>query len=412
MPVGPRVWRGRPKTDSPPPVGSNTGVQPVVYEVKVNYDFYDYVRANQYYDDRIKSKAALAGVINLPVRTSATRFPPASFQPANAPRRYSAYDCAQQYPTSVDPTGNQLPCRSGSIHLKAAWIWLADSLEEVPPEVAAKYHIAEALYVKGEKDGAVELEDGAFGLIGLHIIQRIHTQTKHDIPQLTVQRGQTSAVGGAFIFSTWEHINNDSAGFTYSNYLPHSVPDSSNVAAGYYPTPSNAISVRRKFPMLNDTCQVNQQVHAAIKSENPDSVWLNYALIGTQFIPVEQDEDPMGQTYYLANLVIETNEGLQEFQGQPPQLTPIASYDRVLANETYQYQRTAANTVFQYKSRGSKYKGTNMGGCMGCHGVAQLKGAAFSFVLLLGQAGASADSELRFDVPAEPAGAATKGGPQ
>ncbi len=402
MPVGPRVWMGRPTTDAPPPVGSKTGVQPVVYEVKVNYDFYDYVRTNKYYDDRIKSNAALAGVINLPVRTSATRFPSASFQPANAPRQYSAYECAQQYPTSVDPTGSQLPCRSGSVHLKAAWIWLADSLEDVPAKVAAKYHISEARYFKGEQDGAVEFEEGAFGLIGLHIIQRIHTQIKRTNPRPTVQRGQTNAVGGAFVFATWEHVDNESAGFTYSNYLPHSVPDPSAVAAGYYPTPPNAISVQRKFPMLNSTCQVNQQVHAAIKSENPDSVWLNYALIGAQFIPAEQDANPIGQTYYLANLVIETNDGLQEFQGQLPQLTPIASYDRVPANETYQYRRNGANTAYQYKSRGKSYRGTNMGGCMGCHGVAQLNGSAFSYVLLLGQAGASPDSELSFEVPTEP----------
>src|SRR5258708_1370008 len=44
LPVGPRVWKGSPVKPNP---------QPVIYEVKVNYDFFNYVIQNQYYLDVI-----------------------------------------------------------------------------------------------------------------------------------------------------------------------------------------------------------------------------------------------------------------------------------------------------------------------------------------------------------------------
>jgi hypothetical protein len=40
-----------------------------------------------------------------------------------------------------------------------------------------------------------------------------------------------------------------------------------------------------------------------------------------------------------------------------------------------------------------------MGGCMGCHGVAQTKGYAFSFVLLDGYLGAVTDTQEHFNQP-------------
>jgi hypothetical protein len=43
-------------------------------------------------------------------------------------------------------------------------------------------------------------------------------------------------------------------------------------------------------------------------------------------------------------------------------------------------------------------QGYTMGGCMGCHGVAQVRGYAFSFILLEGQAGADVDTEKDFTV--------------
>jgi hypothetical protein len=74
---------------------------------------------------------------------------------------------------------------------------------------------------------------------------------------------------------------------------------------------------------------------------------------------------------------------IQHFQGN------------VATNHTLHFNRTTNTMSFN----GSGY---NMGGCMGCHGVAQSRGFSFSFVLLGGQAGADVDTEKNFTVPPQP----------
>src|SRR4029453_3754809 len=80
---------------------------------------------------------------------------------------------------------------------------------------------------------------------------------------------------------------------------------------------------------LPTTQALDLQVQASLSN----SVWKNYRLIGTQFLAMdvrhpnaEQRSTPAGQPLYLANLVIETNRGLQQFQGQPPGQTPNANF--------------------------------------------------------------------------------------
>ncbi len=161
--------------------------------------------------------------------------------------------------------------------------------------------------------------------------------------------------------------------------------------------------------MLQNTIDVTTAVHNAIRARNPNSVWLNYHLVGTQFQAVNSNQPPVntptkyppsandptgiGQPAFLANLAIETNLGLQFFQGQPPLITVIQNYQPPLSsNATKTFLRNNANTAFS----GSGY---NMGGCMGCHGVAQSKGYGFSFVLLDGYVGAVTDTQTHFDQP-------------
>jgi hypothetical protein len=95
----------------------------------------------------------------------------------------------------------------------------------------------------------------------------------------------------------------------------------------------------------------------------------------------------------MANLAIETNLGLQFFKGQPPNITVITNYQNNLKNSpAVAFARNNANTA-------SAGKGYNMGGCMGCHGVAQSKGYGFSFVLLDGYLGAVTDTQEHFNQP-------------
>ena len=377
LPVGPRVWKGSPVKANP---------QPVLYEVKVNYDFYKYIVDNQhqYYIDANADAAATTGSITLPYRTSAAAGPGSN----NAARvlGYNPTKCIITDST-VTPTSNVTPCFTGAIHLKAAWMLLQN-------ENPSQYHTAEAAYFKSE-NGKKCMAYGTFGLIGLHIIQRIHQGTGS---------GQGNPQGGTFIFATWEHVNNDSAGFTYSNFFPGQ-PLVGPPKRGFYPYPAYALPVKRQFPILPGTVNVNNAVHAALPAS---SVWQNYELIGVQFQPINvpsaipiganpNDPTGIGQPLFLANSVIETNQGLQNFQGLPPFAAPIANFQKngIMKNGVYAFNRNTPNVSFNGSA-------INMGGCMGCHGVAQVKGFSFSFVLLGGQQGADVDTEDSFTVPPPP----------
>jgi hypothetical protein len=125
---------------------------------------------------------------------------------------------------------------------------------------------------------------------------------------------------------------------------------------------------------------VNNAAHQAITAYNiangvADSPWLFYKLVSVQASPFDvsakSPTDPVHSpaVFYQANIVVETNYTLQQFQGRisgtgaptslgglpPPNVVTPAPHGVV---------------------------GVNMGGCMGCHGNAQVRaGTDFSFIL-------------------------------
>lgn len=433
-PVGPRVWRGMPQDATP-----------VLYEVKVNYDFYNYVRQNDLFIKNVGfteiNNKADSGLINLPYRTSSKASPGGSTKSPENHKiilNYSAEGLAKTYQNYQNRSNQKdtiLPPGIGSMHLKAAWIKLDPTKDDI-----TKYHTSNAQYfVTNPTTGKPEVRQGTFGLIGLHIIQRIHTST----PDST----KANPLGGTFIFATWEHTSLDTTKYTYSNYYNPVVdpacggglrppdkdcPNYPNKLTphgeGFYPPLNQPYTVQRlyqpisqKAPKPMGTVEVNAVVHQAIKDalkaegKDTNSVWLNYRLIGTQFKAIDLDtkydpDDPrypvteydptgIGQPIYLANLVIETNHGLQKFMGQPPVTQVISKYSKkgLVSNNGYNYVRNTPNLAFMNFAAGAKP--VNMGGCMGCHGVAQSKGYSFSFVLLGGYQDALTDTETHFEIP-------------
>jgi hypothetical protein len=405
--IGPRVWKGNPTQQNP---------QPVYYEVKINYDYYNYVQSNNFWIDANAQAAAPQGNLRLPFRTSAGQ------QPVNSPANvgvtgYDAQTCVNNVDKNVTSTSNLTPCLAGSIQVKTAWIPLTHG------EDVTKYHTATAAVYRTQNDPqnpiCLDASGVTYGLVGIHIIQRIHQGSGS---------GNSNPQGGTYIFATWEHVDNDKAGFTYANYFPPQVAalfqNPPPPPVGFYPMPANALPVQRQFQILPGTQTVNTTVWNAIKQINPNSVWLNYQLIGTQFIPINlptetpavppfpttlPSSDPMniGQPTYLANLVIETNDGLQLFRGLPPSVQPIKQFvnsrsPQITGNSSATtYNRNTPNVAF---NGGQGAVGFTMGGCMGCHGVAELKGYSFSFIFLEGQLGADVDTEDDFNVaPLAPA---------
>jgi len=145
---------------------------------------------------------------------------------------------------------------------------------------------------------------------------------------------------------------------------------------------------------------VNTAAHTAIKTygqqnNNSNPVWLYYKLVNVQYKPWDKPAGttytgapggPDPSTYYQANEVVETNYNLQFFSGQfqhdpnhngPPPLNLITDYNS--DSSAGMFYGTPFKNVY-YSTSGSG-QAANMGGCMGCHGNAQVAGYDFSFIL-------------------------------
>ena len=401
-PVGPRVWRGNPS--------DLAKARPVLFEVKVNYDYWRYILDYDLQLDTVSTQAALSASVDehtkLPFRSSATRAPGRNVQ---ATFGYDADGVVAAYGDLADP--DALP-PVGSVQAKAAWLQLND--EEA---AGGDFHTTEAIFYRSPDPNDLSqlcYEVDTFGLLGLHIIQRVHSAS------FDRRNPGLFAPGGTFVFATWEHTSlppqGQPSGYYYANYFAFPGPVT---ALFTYPfttdvTPfpnfaaaeGSAIPVVREMPYpLETTSKVNDAVHARLAA---DSVWQNYRLIGTQFLAVgsEAESTAYNQPYYLANLLVETNDGLQKFQGLPPgvstvsgtpargNLTPYYTQKVDVRGTAALFERDYANVVFNRELRNP----VNMGGCMGCHGVAQLKGFNFSFVFSDGQAGSGIDTQYHFVV--------------
>ena len=220
----------------------------------------------------------------------------------------------------------------GSIQVKAAWLKLGGA--NAKPSDFPTWHTAFAQnYISDATGNPVPSEPTLFGLVGMHIIQRIHTTNP--------AQPQAGPGGGTFIYATWEHasiFNSPVAGqknppnalYSYSNFFAGEAVERGLRAGFYPPLDKTAYPVVRQYPVLDNTKNVTAVVHSQIRARNPNSVWLNYHLVGTQFQavdlrnPVPQNpkfpvspNDPtgIGQPVFLSNLAIETNTGIAVLQG-------------------------------------------------------------------------------------------------
>jgi hypothetical protein len=378
--VQPQVWHG---------VRTASGENSVLYEVKFNYDYYNYVSTQSLYIDARKNARRLnsgsnqhqyhqnqmQSAISLP-----WRLPPPEVNSSSG--MYDVTKCA------ANPSQNGYPCQAGAVQIKAAW-------RRITKTERSSFHWTPGIYYRSTGGEKVCQAVGDFGLIGLHIIQKTFYQ-------------------GHYIYATWEHKSVSTDLYTYAE---HPVQPANMPAKPLVPAFPGGTTVTRAHSILPSTVKTDVAYHNLIRAANPSSVWLNYQLIGVQYMPVEcwasgnqpcapsgfqvglEDPANNGQPFYLANLVIETNWGLQNFQGVPPgppgPYNPVAGFatspsgtkarDHYVPNTTGTFNRSLGNVGQARKARGQVF---NMGGCMGCHGVATSLGTDFSFALFLGQKGA------------------------
>jgi hypothetical protein len=149
-------------------------------------------------------------------------------------------------------------------------------------------------------------------------------------------------------------------------------------------------------PVVVDT---NKKAHTLIQSysaehgvQNP--VWQYYKLINVQYQPINKDHATLygtqpGEsnlldahnptTYYLANIVVETNRPLQLFSGG------LVSAASTGSNSDYASQFPEGGTGV-HSNMFYQGSGFNMGGCMGCHGSqGQIQGGDFSVIMAVGR---------------------------
>jgi hypothetical protein len=254
----------------------------------------------------------------------------------------------------------------GAIEIKAAWRQL-NSTEAA----SGRFFTQKVLFYEGEPPNQTEpgnqtFNNAVYGLVALHII--------HKTKSFPV-----------FVFASWEQIDNyddatnqntEALQFTNLGYPNAKIPPFSNYPNS--PPPPN-IPVTRNHPIHSQIPPVNDAVHAAFTKIDPQTVWQYYKLIGVQATPVNGPPSRTAPSddvsyYYLANIVVETNQTLQNFEGSLPLITA-----------------TPFLNVYLNGATGSPFQ---MGGCQGCHGAAgQSNGGDMSVLIGFGPTNAAGPPE-------------------
>lgn len=234
-----------------------------------------------------------------------------------------------------------LPCgeingQEGAIEIKTAWRKLT------PADDASRFLTRKAIYYTySERDGVPTAQTDEFGLIGLHIIHKTQNYP-------------------AFVFASWEQVDVRAAQMqTIGQDVPQKIINGDTIS-------DPNIDPHRPEPVIDRDIpagvqSVNAAAKALITSQNANSVWQYYQLIGVQGKPINYAERAQDPNYFMANYVIESDSTLTFFHGSFG-----IPFDESIQNVVY---------------NGSTF---NMGGCQGCHGQAQLGGTDFSFLLDFG----------------------------
>jgi hypothetical protein len=318
-------------------------------------------------------------------------------------------------PARTSPSANKSwDFPNNVVEVKTAWRRVKDIKNSDPQS----YHQASATYYVADASGVPVAHTDTFALIALHIIQKTANYQQ-------------------FIFTTFEHVNattrdknnniTDPAYKTTYNNLsyqtPSSDPHTATLNGAYsvnaqgqapqknklstYTLPAagavsqNYTTVVEPNDIVSEVNDVNNQVNALVQNVWPGNIWANYRLKGVQAVPTS---DSTTSNYYLANIVVESSQpGIQLFSGillnggvpvqgkaDPTQFyfvncrgdigTTKCIYPDPALNTSS--PPTTYNNVSPSAQEGQPVPSAqfSMGGCQGCHGVAQQLGRDFSFL--------------------------------
>jgi hypothetical protein len=369
--------------------------QQILFMAKANRVQYNYVAANKWWN----------------------RDPKAPFLPIQNTANYIQQNAQPLPPNTTSLPDNSGPAVSfpnGTIEVKAAFRQLTS--QEMS---SGRFHTT---YVRHYtiQNGLPVYIDELWGLVAIHIIQKtpsspyfVYATFSQADNLLDVNGNRIEDEDGKLISNQTAtpfdpditSRNATSASPGNANSIQALSPLSSPRVSGkrlYYQnvssapaTPQGIINMNKRKHDIPDTIiQVNQAAHAAIVAYNQknnvkNSPWPYYKLVNVQYQPYDKPAGttytgalggPDPATYYQANEVVESDYNLQVFSGKfqnPPSLSPVLNTNNLITD--YNDDGSVFKNVYH---NGSGYL---MGGCMGCHGNAQVAGADFSFIFLGGR---------------------------
>ncbi len=391
--------------------------QQILFQAKANRSEYNYVFQNGWY---VKNSAPTQATINY-LQTNKQSPPPGST--------------------------NLVSFLNGTIELKSAW------RELTAAELASgRFHIATVRFYQQKVGSAYPCyQDTQWGLVALHIIQKTPTAPYFIYATFGQADNLLTEAGHPVEDADGNLVANQTANpldplITSQNAVSASPPTPSSVQTltpaeahssppanllYYENTPTNSsepqglVYLNRRIHNIPQTViGVNQTAHAAISAYNQannlsDSPWLYYKLVNVQWQPIDKPTPgvdyaaPDAATYYQANIVVETDYNLQVFSGrfqqgnQGTSTKPMAGGTTVFDPSDPSNTKNIAGLITDFNFDGTATKNVifnqqkfNMGGCMGCHGNAQVSnGTDFSFIL----AGAGYNAAPEVGQPQTPA---------
>ncbi len=421
-----------PSVSNPTAQNANAGPQLIRFLAKGNRTFYDYVAANQFWYKGAAYTTARMNFNNAAVKNS---YPP-------------------PMPTM------QLP--AGTVLVKAAWRPLAQG--EKAPDFHTK---TVRFYDQNGTASSACYREQTWALVALHIIQKTPNAPNFIFATFEYTNNILTAGGKPVEDNTGAEVNApagdamdprlnyfDTNSTYYSPDYPKGikVPPQPPVPTPPPPSPPPGASLplvqtdgsycnvtpanqrlyfqdlylngspvppkntgicvnKRYFSIPSQIQQVNAAAHTALQNYGAPALWQNYKLVNVQWEPFNiGDIDTSGtntsrlaSTFSLANIVVETDNTLQEFFGglffYPDNLkTGVFFKSAFEIDPKTDKQMGPAFNIYGPPSGNvppNQFTRTNMGGCMGCHGRTQRAGTDFSFTL----AGGPVD-QPEFAVPA------------
>ena len=365
---------------------ANTSPQLIRFAVKANHVEYEYVAKNQYFISGSGSAKETAAMNNV-----------------------KAYDA--RGPLSPPPPPAGISFMPGTIEIKSAWRPLNAY------DNAARFHVQTVRFYENKgPDNAPCYFEQKWGLIALHIIQKTPSAPSFIYATFEQADNIRRPSDSAPVEDPDGNVINPPSDATPDDARPRlaegftrrlSEPTATVTPTGLLCTPQTilyfkdnpgfagltgggAICVnQRDEPIQPDVIAVNLAAHVAITSYSVangiESPWLYYKLVSVQASPFDVSAispiDPIhGRgAFFQANIVVETNYTLQQFQGR------IAGSGAPTAVPVPPPKPLPPPNVFTPATLPPGVVGVNMGGCMGCHGNAQVsKGTDFSFILAEG----------------------------